>query len=113
VCSSRLEIRDVPGSVHRAHQLRAAGPRLLARAGALRLHEPSDVSAPSSCAARSLQFDLMETRSSFAREDRAFERIGGMAFWRDKVFAAMGANAATHRLLQHPGQRVSVGRRSI
>jgi KUP system potassium uptake protein len=47
------------------------------------------------CGALGLQFDLMETSFFLSREKVVpSSRIGGMAFWRDKVFAAMARNAS-------------------
>ena len=47
------------------------------------------------CGALGLQFDLMETSFFLSREKVVpSSRIGGMAFWRDKVFATMARNAS-------------------
>jgi KUP system potassium uptake protein len=58
------------------------------------MNRPDVTRALELCGALGLQFDLMETSFFLSREKIVpSERIGGMAFWRDKVFAAMARNA--------------------
>src|SRR6267143_274350 len=58
------------------------------------MNRPDVTRALELCGALGLQFDLMETLFFLSREKIVpSERIGGMAFWRDKVFAAMARNA--------------------
>jgi KUP system potassium uptake protein len=59
------------------------------------MNRPDVTRALELCGALGLQFDLMETSFFLSREKIVpSERIGGMAFWRDKVFAAMARNAS-------------------
>jgi len=58
------------------------------------MNRPDVTRALELCAALGLEFDLMET-SFFLSRQKIVPTVGGigMAFWRDRIFAAMARNA--------------------